>query len=269
MKLKRILILLFITIFWSCEEIIQVDINSSDPQIIIEAKLSNLIERNGIYITESTDFYNPNEYKKITDAAVTIFDDKGNSFIIEEISPGVYQHPNLVSIPNNIYTIDIHHKNKKYTASSSAPEPILLDSLSYELRPRPFQDKKFLELHVHFQDDESISNFARFVVYKNGEKINRIFIYDDRLTNGNEIDFFFFNFDEDEEFQSGDSITVELETINEQIHTYFRTLRRVAARSFGGPFGPAAPSNPISNWDNNAFGYFSAYSIDSKTIVIE
>lgn len=207
----KIVLILIASLFWACEEIIEVDINSADPQIIIEAKLSNSLEDNFVRITQSTDFYNPNQYLNISDAEIAITDEKGNEFNLEEISPGIYKHQNLVVTPNQNYSIQVRHQNEVFSANSFAPETILIDSLSYKLEPRPFSDKDFLELHVHFQDDVSRSNYGRFVVYKNGEQVDRIFLYDDRLTNGNEIDFFFFNFDEDEEFLPGDVISVEFQ----------------------------------------------------------
>lgn len=267
--MNKLLILFIAFLFLGCEEIIEVDINSSDPQIIIEAKLSNSIVNNFVKITRSTDFYNPNEYIKISDAEITITDGEGNSYPLQEILPGRYQSVELVSVPQKRYSIEVNHQSDKYVATSYAPPTIFIDSLSYKLEPRPFRDKKFLELHVHFQDEENQADYARFVVYKNKKQIERIFLYDDRLTNGNEIDFFFFNFDEDEEFLPGDEILVELQTIDKEAHTYFRTLRRALARSTGGPFGPAAPANPTTNWDKNALGYFSAFTFDSKSIVIQ
>lgn len=252
-----------------CEEVIQVDINSTDPQLVLEAQLSNQIGKNGVLITESTDFYNPNEYTKISNAEIIVTDNNGSQFLFEEIEPGFYKHRSLIAKVDENYTIDVKLGNNVYRAESYSPPLLKIDSLSYKLEPRPFNDKKYLELHVHFQDPEDETNFARIIVYKNDEKINKIFLYDDRLTNGNEIDFFFFNFDEDEEFNSGDKIKVELQVVDEQVFTYLRTLRRALAASTGGPFGPASPSNPISNWNNDALGYFNASGFVADSLVIE
>lgn len=266
MKKKNIILILLFALF-GCEEIIEVDINSTDPQIIIEAQLSN--SSNEVVITQSTDFYDPNEYLKISNASVEIKDPNGISYLLDEINPGVYNHPNLVAIQNSNYTISIEARGEIYNAVSYSPPLILIDSLTYKFESRPFSDDPYLELHVHFQDPEDQSNYIRFVIYKNGKKLNGIFLYDDRLTNGNEIDFFFFNFEEDEKFKSGDEILVEMQSIDQATHTYFRTLRRALARSSGGPFGPAAPSNPITNWNNDAFGYFSAFNSDFERIFLE
>ncbi len=143
-----------------------------------------------------------------------------------------------------------------------------IDSLNYVIKKRPFKKEKFLELHVYFQDNKNQKDFARFVVYKNGEKINKIFVYNDRLTNGNYINYFFFNFDK-ESFHLGDKIFVEMQTIDEQTYKYFRTLKGAVAQQQRGPFASAAPANPTTNWSNNALGYFSAFTVSTGSVILK
>ena len=244
--MNKILLILFSIILISCEEIIEIDLNSSDPKIIIEANLTNSVKHNFIYITESTDYYNPDPYKTLSGAEIFLKDEGGETITFEEVSPGKYQNKELNIQQQSQYNIEVNLMGQKYTSTSFAPEIIEIDSLGYKLESRPFnKDKQFLELHVYFQDNP------------------------DRLTNGNMIDFFFFNFDNDEEFNSGDIIEVELHSIDEQTYLYFNTLRKALARSSGGPFGSTAPANPINNWSNDALGYFSTFTYSSDSIILE
>lgn len=267
--MNKILLILMSVIIIGCEEIIEIDLNSASPQIIIEANLTNTINRNFVTITESTDFYNPNTYKTISNAEVIIKENDGTNYILEEISPGNYKNLALLASKEKEYSIEVNYNNINYKASSYVPNTLEIDSLSYKLESRPFNDKKRLELHVYFKDNPEIENYGRFIVYKNSEKINRIFLYSDRLTNGNMIDYFFFNFDEKEEFRSGDEIWVELQSFDEQTYLYFNTLRKALARSSGGPFGSTAPANPTNNWTNDALGYFSAFTFSSDRLILE
>ncbi|MFZ1290897.1 MAG: DUF4249 domain-containing protein [Melioribacteraceae bacterium] len=266
---KIFLIILSINIFLGCEEVIELDLNSANPAIVIEANLTNSLEKNFVSITESTDFYNPGNYKTISGAEIIITVNNSTNYILTETSPGKYFNTNLFAVPENKYLIEVNYNDKKYLAISTSPKSLIIDSLNYLLESRPFnKDKKFLELHVFFQDDPNIENYARFVVYKNSEKLDGIFLFDDRLTNGNYIDFFFFNFN-DEDFQVGDVISIELNSIDKETHSYFKTLRNARANSSGGPFGSTAPANPETNWNNNALGYFSAFTISEKSIILE
>jgi hypothetical protein len=267
--MNRLYIILLAFTLFGCEEVINLDLNSTNSAIVIEANISNLPSENFVSITQSTDYYNPSTYNTISGAYIVISDIIGKTYLLQETSPGKYINDNLTAIPQNQYTIDVYLADQNYSATSFVPIPILIDSLNYKLQTRPFnKDKKSLELHVFFKDNPNQPDYARFLIYQNGEKLNGTFLYDDRLTNGNDIDFFFFNFN-DQEFNSGDTILVEMQTIDKQTHTYFKTLRRALTNSGGGPFGSSAPANPITNWSNNAFGYFSAFTVDKKSIVLE
>jgi len=267
--MKNILLALSILAFVGCEEIIELDLNSTNSEIIIEANLTNNLENNIVKITESTDFFTPAAYKSISNAEVIIKDNSGTSYILEEIAEGEYKNNTLIANEESTYNIEVNYGGNNYSAQSYSPPSIKIDSLTYLLEDRPFGDqKKQLELHVYFQDNHEQVNYAKFNIYNNGKRIKNIFLYDDRLTNGNYIDFFFFSF-RDEEFVSGDVLTVELLSIDEQTNTYFKTLRKALTRSSGGPFGSSAPANPITNWNNNAFGYFSASTISTMEIVLQ
>jgi hypothetical protein len=66
--------------------------------------------------------------------------------------------------------------------------------------------------------------------------------------------------------ETGDSVTILIQTIDKNVFTFFSQLSQIS-NDFGGQ--PASPANPASNFDNGALGYFSAYAVRSKTIIIK
>jgi hypothetical protein len=221
-----------------------------------------------VIITKSTDFYNPSEYENVSGAQVVVSDENGESFIFEETEPGIFTNRNLIPRVGMEYSILVDVGGKTYTASSVMQQPLVLDSISVEKENRPFQDEFDYDYYAYFQDNPGIEDFARFRIYINGKMQTGIFRYDDRLTDGNYIDFDRFFFEEREEIKPGDIITIEMITIDKLTFEYFDTLRRVIASSRG-PFGSTSPSNPLTNWNNDALGYFSAATIQSMSITIE
>jgi hypothetical protein len=67
-------------------------------------------------------------------------------------------------------------------------------------------------------------------------------------------------------FQEDDIITIELQSIDKSAYNYFSTLESISGIEI---IQSASPANPISNFNNGALGYFSAYSYDRKTINIK
>lgn len=255
--------------FVGCEEIIEVELDDASPQIVIEAEVSQNPEFNKVTITKSTDFFNPGEYEKISDAQIVVTEINGASYTFLEISPGNYTNKNLVAKVGSEYSITVSVEGKTFTATSTLPKPLVLDSMAVIGEKRPFQDELDYEYHVYFQDNPGIGDYARFRLYINGIEKGGIFRYDDRLTDGRYIDFWRFFINPDEKVKPGDVVEIEMLTIDKASFEYFDTLRRALATSTGGPFGPSAPSNPVTNWDNGALGYFSVYSLDSQSVVIK
>jgi len=231
--------------------------------------ISDKPENNRVIITKSTDFYQPGQYEKISGAEVVVTELNGESYIFTENSKGEYTNINLVAKIGKEYSINVNYNNTSYSAKSVMKPQLEMDSIAVISEKRPFRDEPFYEYHVYFQDNPEMEDFARFKLYFDGVVKNGIFRYDDRLTDGNYIDFWQFFFEPDDDIKPGVEVTIELLTIDKASFEYLNTLRRVLASSTGGPFGSTSPSNPNTNWNNGALGYFSAFSIDSKSVIIE
>ena len=85
-------------------------------------------------------------------------------------------------------------------------------------------------------------------------------LLDDRFTDGNPISRPLFL---DPLFQLSDTIGMELRSIDEVVYDYYTELLTIA-----GSQASAAPANPESNWNNDALGYFSAYSNSTQEVIV-
>ena len=119
--MKKLFLILLSVIIIGCEEIIEIDLNSADPKIIIEASLTNSFSQSFIYITESTDYYNPGAYKTISGAEISLREKNGEIFTFEEISPGKYQTEQFKIQQQSEYNIEVNFEDQKYTATSFSP----------------------------------------------------------------------------------------------------------------------------------------------------
>jgi hypothetical protein len=259
---------IFLFLINSCEEVIQVELEDAGSQIVIEANVSNDPEDNLVTITKSTDFYNPSEYETVSGAEITVTSETGETFIFTETENGRYVNTSLIPQVGRTYTMTVNTEGEVYTASSTMQDPLIMDSIAVVGEDTPFSDELFYEYSVYFQDNPGQEDFARFRLFINDVLQVGSFRYDDRLTDGNYIDFNRFFFEPKEDIVSGDVVTIDMLTIDKLTFEYFDTLRRVIA-SGRGPFSSTSPSNPITNWSNDALGYFSVSSIQSKSIIIE
>lgn len=150
-----------------------------------------------------------------------------------------------------------------YTAKSKLHKTVDIDSLSYEYQQdMPFFSEGY-RVSLYIADPPDENNFYRVKIYKNEklyDKSDDIMLFDDVGLNGRGIRINLRR----RVFDPGDTVKVELYTIDEAAWLYFSTLKETAGFNAASP----APSNPVSNFNNNALGYFSAWSVSRKEIII-
>lgn len=247
----------------SCEKVIDVKLRNASGKINIEANYTNVPGIQVIYLRANIPFTSTNVYPPITGALVTISDQDGNKYPFFETAAGTYTAANVAGLPLNTYQLTVNTKGDVYTAKSTMPEVVNLDSLL--AKNDLFGGSKHKQrISVMFQDPKGISNQYRFVLYVNGVQVKRIFAFDDEFTDGKtnttELD------QDDIDIYAGDTVKVEMQCLDLPLYTYWLTLSQQGDR---GPAGSVAPANPPTNLSNNALGYFSAHTSQIKTIVIK
>ncbi len=83
--LNRFIIPLIIlqTLFaFGCEDVINVDLNSSNPQVVIEGVISDEDIPYTVKISKTTDYFNPGGYDKVSNASVLVSNDNGDSELL-------------------------------------------------------------------------------------------------------------------------------------------------------------------------------------------
>jgi hypothetical protein len=267
-KITRIALAVMICaliLFCACEDVININLNEADQRIVIEGRVSNRLPSYSVKITRSTDYFNPGDFETVSDAIVIITDDAGNADTLQELPIGEYNAYWRVGVPGRTYTLTVSIDGETYTGSSTMIEPIEIDSLTYEYQEGGgigMDEDEGYRLHCFFTDRADIDDYCMLRVYRNRGRLQRYFLYDGQWSDGNPIDYEYF----EKVFNLGDTMTVDLLTLNEQDFDYFELLRQVIA---DGNEGQANPTNPISNLSNRALGYFAAYSINTASIIIE
>jgi len=257
------LIILFSWVLLSCEDIIEVDLKSSEPAIVIEGIIHNGYGPYQVKISMSADFYDPGIYPGVTNASVQINDDQGNSEILKERSPGVYLAETLVGYEERNYTLSVFTEGKDFHAESFMPKAVPIDSMGIEIFPSGHFIEGGYLIHCYFSDPPETGNNYRLIAYYNSDDDGSFYLVDDKFTNGNAMDLMILSPGK----EPGDTVMVELHSIDRKVYDYYSTLAEIVTEQGGG--NPANPANPITNLSNGSLGYFGALSISRSTIVIQ
>jgi Domain of unknown function (DUF4249) len=268
--MKNILVIALVIVFASCEKIIQVDLNSSDPQIIVEAVMSDTIsEKAEVRLSRSVNFSETNTFPAVANAAVTITDLTDNKIdTLKESVAGLYKSSKLSGQEGHSYLLTVKTDGKTLTSTAAIPRKVKLDSI--EVRGQPFFGSINYQIIPKYIDPKGIGDNYRFVMYVNGKRQDDIFVFTDELSDGNPNGRPLQrgrSSDSTENIKIGDRIDLEMHGVDKGVYEYFNTLR---ARGGGGPGGGSAtPANPITNIKGGALGYFAAYTKQRKSAVVK
>lgn len=257
--------LVFLFVFSSCTEVIDIQINSTYPQIITEGSVG-LGEFAKVTLTKSIDLDDNNKFPGIENAVITITERNGESEVLTETKPGIYQSMSLKGKAGKTYTLNIVSGDKEISSESIIPPKVAIDSFSVvnsiypgggpPIGPMPAY---FYEIIVGFNDPADKANFYRILIFVNGLAKSRNRVFSDKFNNGNKILNTLILYDES--IKKGDIITIEMQCIDKNVYNYFSSITNTRSGS--------TPANPNTNLFGAILGYFSAHTVERKEFVVK
>jgi hypothetical protein len=247
-------------LFLSCKKVIEINFNNAAEMLVVEGNVTNFNSTQTVKLSKSVAITADSNFPAVSGATVTITSD-GRVYTLVEKTPGTYVTTTLKGQPTKTYQLNIVVGNQTYTATSTMPNVVKLDSLN--LSVTNFFNKETLSPTVYYTDPPATTDYYRFVLTVNTVPSKNYFVYNDELTNGRIINRDLRDFDVD--LVVGDQVIVEMQTIDKNIYQYWNGLSQNENR--GG--ASTTPANPISNVSNGALGYFSAHTVQIKQFVVK
>lgn len=255
----------------ACQKVIEIDLNESDPQIVVEGFIRDEAGPYEIKLTYTSNYFDVNEFSTVNGAIVTISDGTGFTEQLTETSNGIYRTSSIKGNPGTTYTLNILADGKDLTGSSTMPDHATIDSLNYEYFPKTAFTVAGNYVTFYFKETAGVGHNYLFIIYQNGEipeMTNRagegpFFVYEDLFFNELIFDFQFYPYPT----FPGDTIVIELVSLDDAGYNFYNTLNSTLNSASGG--FSELPQNPVTNMSEGAIGYFGAVAISRDTIVIQ
>ena len=251
---------LLLTVVACYQDVIELDFSEFESQIVVVGSITDQPGPYTVNISKTKSHNNRQRFPVVVGAEVIISDDAGNSETLSEEKAGCYRTASLQGVPGRTYTLFVEVDGESYTAVSKMPEPMVFDSVGYDL----YGNDAFLR--VAFTNRKDVEDYMRFILYRNGNHA-LTYLYQDRFEDAEHIEYTEF----DIIFQRYDFIRIEMMTIDEQMYGYYSMLGDKGDNmDIELPdFIELTSYNPISNLSNGAFGYFSAHTLRTYTFSVE
>lgn len=244
----------------SCEKVITIDLKNTDSRVVIQANVTSLPGPYTVKMNSSVSYYSNNTFPAISGAQVGISDNAGNAETLHETLPGVYVTDSLQGTPGRTYYLSVTANGKNYSAGSKMNNPLPLDSFVLEpLINRMSQAITGYRVTCKFTDPLGLGNYYRVVISSRdtaaiGDRTWRI--VSDKYTDGTQMSVSFRT-----RLISGDSVGIELQSIDKSTYDFYNTLGNAVGSASAGQFLAALPANPTNNISNKGLGYFAAYGV--------
>ncbi len=249
----------------SCEEVIEIDLNSSNPVLVAEGQI---VKDSAVWIKLSytNDYFNSEDAIFEDNASVVLTDSDNNSEALVYIGDGIYKGDILLGEVYEDYTINISTEKGKYDGKSTLmpPSKIYEIEVSESEMQRPGQDETAYSLEIKFKDVSTADNYYMMKFFVN-DKLDSYALVDDKIfLVGDTVIYPVMR----KEFYLTDEIIVRLHTVDKDAYNYYYQINDAISDGMG-PGGSSTPYNPASNFGEEVLGYFVAWSYVSDTVVIE
>ncbi|CAD0005687.1 DUF4249 domain-containing protein [Flavobacterium chungangense] len=271
MKKVILFLVFFMSVFFtSCEEVVEVDLDTAPPKLVIEAAINWRKGTSGaqqtIKLTTTTGYFQ-DEIPIVSGAVVYVKNNANQQFNFTEVpNSGRYVCNNFRPVINETYTLTVIAKGDTYTASETLKSVTPITTVTqYDAGALAG-----IVVRAFYNDPADVDNYYLYkYVYSN--KITSTYYADeDKFYQGNE----FFSVSDDEDLKAGDEIEITHYGISKQYYNYMNILVSIAGSNVGGPFQtpPATVrGNIINTTDKSNFplGYFSLSEIVSRKYTVK
>jgi hypothetical protein len=278
----KVLSLIFvILVSWSCQEIIDLDLEQSEPKIVIEGRIVDEYTIHRIRVSQSLNYYDTGRMDPIPGAEISLLD--GNDNLISEFvynpQDSIFQTPDSLGLEvGSEYKLQILVNEELFEATGKILENPTLDSLYYlsekemqQLGQPVFGEGYFMFVNGRL-NNEGVEYFKLDITVNDTLRNSRGALSNSVLTS----EFFgkeFRALPVPGTFEEEDTVDLELYTLNEDVYQYYVEFINLLFND-GGVFSPP-PVNPdsniknITNPENKPLGFIQFSSLQRKRLVIE
>ncbi|AWG21710.1 hypothetical protein FFWV33_09245 [Flavobacterium faecale] len=271
-KISLLLLFIVTLVSSSCEEVVQVDLDTAAPKLVIEATIKwqkgTAGNNQKIKLTTTTSYFS-NIIPTVSGAKITVKNSSNTVFTFNEIATsGEYGCSNFVPKINETYTLTVIANGQTYTASEILKSVAPIDEIEQK-NDGGFTGKD-IQLKTYFTDPAPETNYYLYQYSYTGQVTQTFYGDIDTFFQGNK----FFSLSQNDDLKIGDEVSVTHYGISKTYYNYMSILISIAGGSSGGPFQapPATVRGNIintTNKDNYALGYFALTEIDSRVFTIK
>ncbi|MBC9932688.1 DUF4249 domain-containing protein [Chitinophaga qingshengii] len=265
-------ILPFCFLLLSCTKVVEVDLETAAPQLVIDASINWVKGTTGheqkIILSTTTGYYSK-AFPTVSGADIVITDPANAVFsFIENPGTGEYICSNFQPAIGETYTLKVALNKEVYMATETCISVPKIETNIEQDDNGGFGGDK-VEIKYYYQDNGQENNYYLHRILSPVSVFPAYKVRDDNKSQGNLMQEYF----SDKDLKTGDRINIRLYGISKRYYDYFKKLL-TASGAENGPFQtiPGSVRGNIINQthpENFAYGFFSLSEVDVKDYTIQ
>lgn len=268
----KLLIVSFCFLLLSCTKVVEVDIVTAEPKLVIDASIDWLKGTAGneqkIKLSTTTGYYSAT-FPTVSGADIIITNSANTIFsFIENPGTGEYICSDFQPVIGETYALKVVLNGEVYTATETCIGVPNIENNIAQNNAGGFGGDE-MEITYYYQDDGNEENHYLHRILSPVSTFPDYKAEDDQNSQGNLMQQYF----SDKELKAGDRINIRLYGISRRYYEYFRKLL-AASGAENGPFQtiPGSVRGNVVNqthFANFAYGYFRLSEVDVKDYTIQ
>jgi hypothetical protein len=256
----------------SCEKVIDVDLSTSEPRLVIEASIQWFNGTPGneqvVKLSTTTDYFS-SEIPPVTDAVVFITNSANEVFnFTQDNEPGIYKCLSFNPVVNEIYTLTVIHEGETYTSTEKLLNTPTVTRIEQDDEGGILGD----EVEVKFFFNDLVNETNHYLVKINDpyKVIPEFGVIEDRFFQNNEMFGLYFS----EDLKPGDTLKFTLNGVTLNYFNYMDILLEQTGTNSAGPF--STPTSTVrgnivnqTDFDHFALGYFRLSKTEVSEYIIQ
>lgn len=268
-RIMALISFLFVFSFVSCEDVVNLDLETGETKLVIDAEIiwkkGTAGNEQTIKISKTASYYSGST-PKVSGAQVRVENSNGDVFTFNETEAGVYKCTNFVPVIDMDYKLFINAEGQTYTAAEKLTSAAPINKIEQKIVP-DFGGEDTIELTFYYSDPADEKNYyvtdyqSEFLIYPEYE------ITDDEFYNGNEISTRYSH----EDMKAGNTVIITHRGVSKNFFNYWKLILEASSSNpFSVPPGNIR-GNIVNNSDasNYALGYFRLCEADVKSYVVQ
>lgn len=268
-----LMVLLSFCLFSCAEEVIEVDLETAEPRLVVDASIDWIKNTSGseqkIKLTKTTGYYS-DEYPIVYGAHVKVSNSNTTFAFIENPGTGEYICTDFQPTIGETYTLTISLDGETYTATETLMGVPSIEN-KIDQNNEGGMGGNEVELTYYYRDNAAEQNNYLYRIKNPRVAFPEYEAENDENNQGNLVPVYYSS--EDANLKAGDIVNIKLYGISKRYYEYFRKLLAASGADTGPfPTTPGAVRGNIRNETNSAnfaYGYFRLSEVDVKDYTVQ